>query len=138
MGVRRTYRPSCYVAILYILLQTNIIVRPKHTKIFYRKDTLITSLFSLHKKTFWNDPQWRKKNKPIGGKSIQSCGFAPPSPLPLKKKKTETEGVVQKCSLLTWQNKVWIKTENQKLPSPCGRELKTTGECIDVPKPFTL
>ena len=134
MGVRRTYRPSCYVAILYILLHTNIIVRPKHTKIFYIKDTLITSLFSLHKKPSemtLNDA--RKINQSAG--RVFSHADSPPLPL---KKKRETEGVVQKCSLLTWQNKVWIKTEIQKLPSPWGRELKTTGECIDVPKPFTL
>ena len=49
LGVKRTNRPSCYVATLYILLHTNIIVWPKHTKNFDTKDTLITSLFSFAK-----------------------------------------------------------------------------------------
>ena len=79
----------------------------------------------------------RKINQ-SAGRVFSHVDSPPLPPPPKKKKKAETEGVVQKCSLLTWQNKVWIKTEIQKLPSPCGRELKTTGECIDVPKPFTL
>ena len=72
----------------------------------------------------------RKINQSAGRAFSHVDSPPPPS------KKTETEGVVQKCSLLTWQNKVWIKTEIQKLPSPCGRELKTKGACINVPKPF--
>ena len=49
LGVKRTNRPSFYVATLYIFLHTNIIVWPKHAKKFDTKDTLITSLFSFAK-----------------------------------------------------------------------------------------
>ena len=74
LGVKRKNRPSCYVATLYILLHTNIIVWPKHTKNLIQKILWLQVCLVLQK-NFWSDLQWRKKNKPIGGKSIQSRGY---------------------------------------------------------------